>query len=161
MNTWIQILSVSAIIGTALVGGIFFAFSTFIMKALAKIAPAEGIRAMQSINIVVLNPLFLSFFFGTALITAGLAIFALIGTSGSGLPHWLFVGSINYIAGTFLVTAFGNVPLNNRLAAASPDDREGHALWRHYLDRWSLLNHVRTAAALLAAFCFIMGLIQN
>ncbi len=33
-----------------LVAGVFFAFSTFVMSGLARLPPADGIRAMQSIN---------------------------------------------------------------------------------------------------------------
>ena len=36
------------------------------MKALARVPSAEGIGAMQSINVVVLNPSFLGAFIGTA-----------------------------------------------------------------------------------------------
>ncbi len=53
------------------VGGIFFAFSSFVMKALAGVPSAEGIGAMQSINVVVLNPSFLGAFMGTAVVSLG------------------------------------------------------------------------------------------
>ncbi len=49
-----------------MVGGIFFAFSSFVMRALAKMPDAEGIAAMQSINVVVINPSFLGAFVGSA-----------------------------------------------------------------------------------------------
>ena len=55
-------------IGAALVAGIFYAFSTFVMQALGRLAPREGITAMQSINVVVINPLFFLAFFGTGLL---------------------------------------------------------------------------------------------
>ena len=35
-----------------LVAGIFFAFSTFIMRALGRLRPAEGVAAMQAINVI-------------------------------------------------------------------------------------------------------------
>jgi len=44
-----------AAIGSGVVGGVFFAFSNFVMAALAHLAPAEGIHAMQAINVTVLN----------------------------------------------------------------------------------------------------------
>jgi len=50
-------------LGAGLVAGIFFAFSAFIMSALGRLSPAGGISAMQSINVVVLNPLFFAVFF--------------------------------------------------------------------------------------------------
>ena len=55
MNQLISIVGTTALLGSALVGGIFFAFSSFVMKALARVPPAEGIAAMQSINCVFLG----------------------------------------------------------------------------------------------------------
>ncbi|MET0378686.1 MAG: hypothetical protein ABW049_06795, partial [Spongiibacteraceae bacterium] len=62
------ILVVIAALGCALVGGVFFAFSTFVMKALAQLPTVHSITAMQRINVVVLNPLFLGAFIGTTLL---------------------------------------------------------------------------------------------
>lgn len=53
-------------LGCGLVAGVFFAFSTFVMSALARLQPAQGIAAMQSINITAINPLFMMAIFGTA-----------------------------------------------------------------------------------------------
>ena len=53
-------------LGAGTIGGVFFGFSTFVMKALAQLSEAQGIAAMQRINVVVLNPLFLGVFVGTA-----------------------------------------------------------------------------------------------
>ena len=50
-----SILIVVSALGSGLVGGIFFAFSSFIMKAVARVPPAHGIAVMQSINVTVLN----------------------------------------------------------------------------------------------------------
>ena len=57
-------LVVAAVLGSGVVAGFFFAFSVCVM--LARLAPAEGIHAMQAINVVVLNPWFFTAFFGTA-----------------------------------------------------------------------------------------------
>ena len=56
------ILQFAAALGCALMAGLFFSFSVAVMGALARIQPPEGIRAMQSINRVILNPLFLGVF---------------------------------------------------------------------------------------------------
>jgi uncharacterized membrane protein len=69
-------------------------------------------------------------------------------------------GAVLYFVGTFLVTIFGNVPLNNKLAAVSATDPAAANLWEHYLNRWTKWNHVRTAAALLAVLLFSLGLMQ-
>ena len=160
MDQLMPVVGTMALLGSALVGGIFFAFSSFIMKALAGVPSAEGIGAMQSINVVVINPWFLGAFFGTAvlsLVAGGLAL------AGWGSPSAsLFLGgALFYLVGTILVTMLGNVPLNNQLAAVSATDPAARDVWEHYLGRWTMWNHVRTAAAMVAALLYTLGLMQN
>jgi len=147
---------VIATIGSALIGGVFFAFSSFIMPALARIPSAEGIAAMRSINVVVLNRSFLGVFVGTALLSLfviGLAV----ANRGTPPAMWYVGGALAYLVGTFLVTGLGNVPLNDRLAAAEAD---AGPVWEHYLSRWTRLNTIRTFAAVAAAVSFTIGLLH-
>lgn len=151
------ILTLLALLGCGLVAGIFFAFSTFIMKALGKIPAPQGIAAMQSINIVVINPWFLTAFFGTAVVCLALTLVAVLGytRSGTGL---LLAGSLFYLVGTILVTMACNVPRNNALATVEQESAEGAQLWEGYLQRWTFWNHVRTLASLVAAAMFALAL---
>jgi uncharacterized membrane protein len=126
------------------------------MAALGRIPPASGISAMQSINVVVLNPVFLGTFFGTAALSLVLAAAALMNWTEPG-AFYLLAGSLLYLAGSILVTMICNVPLNNRLAAVKPESAEGKAVWTHYLRVWTAWNHVRTAAPLAAMACFILA----
>ena len=160
MDQFIPVVGTMALLGCALVGGIFFAFSSFIMKALARVPSPEGIGAMQSINVVVLNPSFLSVFFGTAVLSLGAGGLSL---AGWGRPSASFFlgGAIFYLVGTFLVTVVGNVPLNDQLAAVSATDPGARDVWERYLGRWTMWNHVRTAAAMVAALLYSLGLTQN
>ena len=160
MDQLIPIVGTTALLGSALVGGIFFAFSSFIMKALANVPSAEGIGAMQSINVVVLNPSFLGVFMGTAALSLGAVGLALAGWGRPSAPFFL-AGALFYLVGTFLVTGLGNVPLNDQLAAVSTTDPGAGDVWQHYLDRWTMWNHVRTAAAMVAALLYTLGLMQN
>jgi uncharacterized membrane protein len=73
----IDVLTFAAAIGAGLVAGIFFAFSSFVMRALARIAPPQGIAAMQSINVAVINPVFMAAFLGTGALCAALAVLSL------------------------------------------------------------------------------------
>jgi uncharacterized membrane protein len=141
-------------IGAALVSGIFYAFSTFVMGALGRLEPRQGIAAMQSINIVVINPLFFLAFFGTGALCAATIIAALV--PGTGVPLAPAVaGGVLYLVGCLGVTIAGNVPLNDRLAEVQPDDAGAESLWHMYLVRWTRWNHVRTAAS-LAASAFLL-----
>lgn len=151
---------VIALLGSALIGGVFFAFSSFIMKALARVPSAEGIAAMQSINVVVLNPLFLGIFMGTTVISVLVAALAIKGWATPSAPYFL-AGALLYVVGTFLVTGLGNVPLNDQLAAVSATDPEATSIWENYIDRWTLLNTIRTGAAAAASLMFTFGIIQS
>ncbi len=71
MNSLFPLVGTTAALGSALVGGVFFAFSSFVMKALGRVPSSEGIAAMQSINVVVINPSFMGAFMGTALLSLG------------------------------------------------------------------------------------------
>jgi len=160
VNSLIPGVVTIALLGSALVGGIFFAFSSFVMKALARLPFAEGIAAMQSINVVVLNRSFLGAFIGTAVLSLGVGGFAV---AGWGRPPAAFFlgGATCYLLGTFLVTALGNVPLNDQLAAVSAADPAARGVWEHYLGHWTIWNHVRTAAAMAAAVLYTVGLMQH
>ncbi|UUZ79344.1 hypothetical protein LJK88_29775 [Paenibacillus sp. P26] len=64
------LFTLASALGSGLTAGLFFAFSAFVMNALSRIPPEQGIAAMQSINIAVLNPWFGVVFFGTTLTSA-------------------------------------------------------------------------------------------
>ena len=150
-------LTLLAALGSGLIAGVFFAFSSFVMRALGRIPPAEGIAAMQSINIVVINPVFLSVFMGTAVLSAIAIVFSWLRWDQPGAGY-LLAGALLYLIGTFLVTMAFNVPRNDALAAVAPASPEGARLWADYLSSWTAWNHVRTMAALAAAASFSLAL---
>jgi uncharacterized membrane protein len=150
-------MTLAAALGSGLIAGVFFAFSTFVMKALARLPALHGIAAMQSINVTVLNPWFMTAFLGTASLCVILLISSVLRwpEPGSGLG---VAGSLLYLIGSFLVTIVCNVPRNEALARVQPADADGTDRWAGYLAGWTAWNHVRTVAALAAAAAFIMGL---
>lgn len=153
-------LTFLAALGCGLIGGFFFAFSACVMGALARLPAAQGIAAMQSINIVVINRLFLGAFFGTAAACLLLAIAALFVWAVPGAIY-LLAGSVLYLVGAILVTIRFNVPLNDQLAAAQAESAEAASLWRRYLAVWTAWNHVRTVASLVAAALLIVALVHQ
>lgn len=149
MTMSFQLLVLLTAWGSAITGGIFYAFSSFVMAALARIPANAGISAMQSINITVINGTFFAVFFGTALLC--LAIIAL-GLMGFGsLSKWTMIGAGIYLIGTIGVTMILNVPLNDQLAVMDANAAASADVWIAYVRDWSLWNHVRTVAALVAA----------
>ncbi|HLG55394.1 MAG TPA: anthrone oxygenase family protein [Vicinamibacterales bacterium] len=143
----LDFVTLLAAIGAALIAGSFFAFSTFVMRALEALPPPHGIAAMQSINVVVINPWFMTAFLGTAVLCAGVGAAALARWHDPGAGY-LLAGAVLYVAGTFLVTMVFNVPRNDALAQVSPTSAEAARLWAAYLSAWTAWNHVRTVAAL-------------
>jgi len=152
-------LTMFAAIGSGLVAGIFFAFSAFVMKALERITPGSGIVAMQSINIAVINPLFLSVFLGTTTASVVLVLAAVWRWRAPG-TECMLLGGCFYLAGTFLVTLMFNVPRNEALALVDSSTPSADAAWREYAASWKRWNHVRTLAALAAAVYLTIALTQ-
>lgn len=157
MPEWIEILLlVSATTGAGLVGGIFFAFSNFVIPALAQQPDTNGARAMQSINVTVLNPLFFAVFFGTGIIALVVAVATPNAWSAPG-AFLSWIAAALYLFGTLGVTIVFNVPLNDRLASVAPESNLSQT-WNHYLRAWTWWNHVRTIAALMAAALFALAI---
>jgi uncharacterized membrane protein len=154
------VLTFASALGSGLIAGFFLAFSIVVMKSLAQQPPPQGIAAMQSINIVVLNPVFFTAFFGTAAACLVLTVSTFFSWQRPGSAY-LLVGSLLYLIGTILVTILFNVPRNNALAAVDPTSLEGANVWTTYLSSWTAWNHVRTIAALAAAASFTMALCQR
>jgi uncharacterized membrane protein len=156
-NGIVTALIVLAALGSGLIAGVFFAFSGFVMTALARLPAAQGIAAMNAINVAVINAAFLGVFFGTGALCLALAVAALAG-AGAGRAPWLLAGAAAYLVGSLGVTMTCNVPRNNALAALDPAGGDAAASWARYVADWSVWNHVRTGASLAAAALFTLAL---
>jgi uncharacterized membrane protein len=153
----LPVLTVLAIVGTGLVAGVFFAFSTSIMPALARLPKPAGALAMQQANRTILNPLFLAVFAGTVVVCLLVAVAALI--TGAGGVLWLVAGAVLFVVGSFILTMTINVPMNNRLDAADPDSAAGAEIWTGYLSRWTAWNHFRGVVSAVSTALLAIGLI--
>lgn len=147
----LYVATLAAAFGAALVGGVFLAFSDFVMRALGRIAPEAGVAAMNEINVTVLRSWFLRTFFLTALLSVALIGIALARWQMPG-SYFLLMGGALYLLGSVVVTMACNVPRNNALA------RKGGEVWSDYLLTWTRWNHVRTAASFAAAVLFALAL---
>ena len=145
-----------AVLGSGIAAGLFFIFSNTIMASFARLPAAQGIAAMQQINVTIINPLFMTVFMGMAVLSLALAAKAVFGWSEAGAA-WLLAGSVAYLLGCFLVTVIFNVPLNDAIAAVDPASAEGAAIWARYLKEWLPWNHVRTVACLVSLASFVMA----
>lgn len=156
----IFVLTFLATLGSGLIAGVFFVFSVAVMRALSLIPPGVGMWAMQSINIYILNPIFLGVFLGTGVICAALAIIGVVRWQPPG-STWLIAAGLIYIVGSIGVTMIFNVPMNNELMVADPMTPEGHKLWSQYLTNWTFWNHVRTVLSVVASGSFMMAMMYS
>ena len=143
-------LTLVTALGCGLSAGALFAFSSFVMAALARLPAAQGIAAMNSINVMAVTPVFMTALFGTAVACVAVAVWALADWNDSFSP-WLLAGGALYLAGTIGLTMTYHVPRNNALAAVEPTNQDAEAQWRRYVADWTRWNHVRVAAGLAAA----------
>ncbi|NTX29796.1 DUF1772 domain-containing protein [Burkholderia pyrrocinia] len=144
-------------IGCGLLAGVYFAFSTFVMTSLGRIAPQAGVAAMNAINVDIVRSPFMPLFLGTTLMALALVVIALFDRDQPGAMAAL-AGGVLYVFGMFAVTMAVNVPLNDALAAADPVTTHGTALWARYVHDWTMWNHVRTVASAAACVFFIAGI---
>jgi uncharacterized membrane protein len=151
-----SLLIFSAALGAGLNAGLFFIFSVCIMGALGRLPAEQGVAAMRSINVVILNPWFLLVFLGTAVLS--LALIASGVMIGGPARLYMIAGAVLFLAGTLLVTMVFNVPMNNALEALRPQSEEAAKLWAStYLVDWVRWNHVRTVSSIAALGCFVLA----
>jgi uncharacterized membrane protein len=137
-------LTLIAAIGAGLAGGVFFAFSTFVMSGLGRASDRAGLEAMQGINKAAPTPVFMTLLFGTAVVCVLLGISA-VRRLDEPVARWQLAGCALYLL-MIVVTAAYHVPHNDALALVDPDSAGAPATWRHYLSAWTAWNHVRTLA---------------
>jgi uncharacterized membrane protein len=158
MNALHLCLVIAAIVGCGLVSGLLFAFSVVIMRALMQLLPEMGMQAMQRINTVIINPMFLLAFLGTSVLCIAVAAIAVFGEPHLG-SRWLLAGAVAYLLGPVGITLVFNIPLNNQLASTPLN--EAQTEWPKYASAWLRWNHVRTALGALGMVFLCIGLAKS
>jgi uncharacterized membrane protein len=151
------VLIVTGVVGTGLVAGVFCAFSTFVMRGLAALPPAQGVAAMKSINVAALTPAFMLVFLGSAVLCAVIAVVTFVLWPDEGTVE-LLLGSGLYLFGSFGVTITANVPRNEALLKLDAGTSEAAAYWPAYVREWTAWNHVRTVASAAASVAYVLAL---
>jgi uncharacterized membrane protein len=151
-------LTLLTAVACAVVAGVFFAFSTFVMRALRRLPSAQAIAAMQAINAAAIPSVFYFTGFGTALGCVALAGWALVEWHEPFAPY-LLAGSALYLGGAMAVTVAFNLPRNDALATVDPEGTEAASRWSQYFPEWTFWNHVRGAGALAASAALVGALV--
>lgn len=148
---------------TALIAGLFYAWTCSVIPGLARLSNFEYIRAMQSFNAAIQNPLFFLSFMGTAFLLP-VCTYANFSASASHRFWFLLAATIIYLTGVMGVTMFGNVPLNESLAAfslASSTPEELSSQRSSFEGAWNSLNTIRTVASVTSVVLVILACISS
>ena len=156
IDGYLKTLTVIAAVGAGISGGVFFAFSTFVMKALGRLPAAQGLSAMNAINKAAPTPLFMLALFGTGAVSIAMSVAALRHLDQRWAAY-LLAGTALYLV-CLVLTAVYHVPRNNALALVNPTGPGAAAAWAQYLSSWTGWNHVRTVTALAGSTAFILAL---
>ena len=159
MRSLLDAATIATAVGCGVSGGVFFAFSTFVMPALGKLPAAQGIAAMQTINVEAINAPFMVVLFGSGIVGVGVAGVALARKEPGA--HWIVAAALMYLGGTLLVTMACNVPLNEALSGLRPEGAQSASVWAHYLTQWTAWNHVRTVAGALSATLLVVAVLAR
>ncbi len=150
MSRAVEVAALAGALGCGLVGGVSFAFSALVMPALDSLPAAQAIAAMQSINRLAVTPPFMLAFVGSALVCAGLAIWALM-SGVDGPAAWALAGSAIFLLGVIVVSFAVNIPLNDGLDGVDPQAADAAARWSDYHASWTAFNHVRATTGLVSS----------
>jgi uncharacterized membrane protein len=157
----ITILLIITATVTALIAGLFYAYSCSVVLGLGKLSDAEYLKSMQSINREILNPVFFLSFMGTAFL---LPISTFFYRGQNPVFLLLLLATLAYLIGVFAVTMFGNVPLNDQLAQFDIANSSAEAIKEmrsKFEDRWNFLNNIRTFFSVITIILTICACIWN
>ncbi len=134
-----------AILLTGLMAGIFFTWSNAVKPGIGKLSDIEYLRALQSMNRVILNNAFKIIFLGAIIAVALVPVFYF-----NLYPKnifWLFVFTlVIYWIGVFGVTVSGNIPLNEILDKTNLESitsEEIKTLRKSIEVKWNNFNLIR------------------
>jgi uncharacterized membrane protein len=148
----------------ALIAGLFYSYSCSVNPGLGRLTDMEYLRAMQSINRAILNPVFFASFVGTFLLLPVSTWLCWKQTGADTTFYLILAAAIIYILGVFGVTMGGNVPLNNMLDKADLTNAttEGLKTLRGSFEgRWNMLHTVRTVCNVVSLALFLAAFIKR
>ena len=148
-----------AILLTGLMAGIFFTWSNAVKPGIGKLSDIEYLRALQSMNRVILNNAFKIIFLGAIIAVALVPVFYF-----NLYPKnifWLFVFTlVIYWIGVFGVTVSGNIPLNEILDKTNLESitsEEIKTLRKSIEVKWNNFNLIRCISSAITFLILIVS----
>lgn len=156
MSDRLFLVTMVTALGSGLVAGVFYAFSSFVMKGLGDAPAPAGIAAMQALNVAAPSPAFMVGLVGTAALAVGLGGWSLLHLDepGAGLR---LAGCGLYLA-SILITGAYHIPRNDKLNTFDPATAEAARYWAQYLREWTAVNHLRMATSLAGCASLIWSI---
>jgi uncharacterized membrane protein len=155
-NRLIYGLTLYSTLGAGLMAGVYFAFSVAVMPALDRLPGSQAIAAMNHINKVIVNPVFMLAFLVATLTSAVVGVYAAVQLDGHERA-WLIAGAALFVVGSFLITIGYHVPKNDALGEIDPNAVDAARVWADYLREWLPMNHVRALTTLGSLASFVMA----
>jgi uncharacterized membrane protein len=129
----------AATVAAGLQAGTYYTWASGVMPGLARTDDRTFVSSMNHVNVAIVNPVFLLTFLGAPALAA-----AAVATSSPATRGWVIAG-LACAVGTVVVTAAGNIPLNDALAAGG-SRADFESAWVH----WNVVRTVTSTGALAA-----------
>ena len=148
----------TAVILTGLSAGLFYAWQVSVIPGTKKVLDMTYLETMQAINRAILNPAFYLIFFGSLIVLA----VSTVQQFNVGTRFWLLLGAtLSYLTGTFGVTLFGNVPLNDLLDAMDLTelvDSKAMEFRQFYEQKWNRFHLIRTFFSVVSFILSVLAI---
>ena len=147
----------SAAVACGLQAGTYYTWASGVMPGLARVDDRTFVHAMQEMNVAIVNPVFILTFLGAP----ALAAVAIASTDGPG-RKWAIAGAAFAVA-TVVITAAGNIPLNNAIDAAGPVHKIADlgAVREAFESSWVRLNVARAVTSTASLGCLVWAALRS
>ena len=115
MTLAFKLIWLATAFSSALITGLFYAYSCSVNIGLSRLTDTEYLRAMQSINRAILDPWFFASFIGTLILLPVCTWITYRSEASSITFYLLLAATLIYVIAAFGVTILRNVPLNDML----------------------------------------------
>jgi uncharacterized membrane protein len=155
------ILGLSTLL-TGLLAGVFFTWTNAITPGIGRLDDLSYLQAFQHMNRTILNPLFYTVIISPIFLSPLSAY--LYKSSNRLMIRLLIAASVIYFLGVFVVTMYGNIPLNIKLdnLQLSTISLENAKIFRdNYEVKWNNLHLIRTITSSTSFFLLILACLNN
>jgi uncharacterized membrane protein len=157
-----EVVLIAATMTMGLMAGAFSLYSHTLMPSLRRMDDGAFVATFQSIDRTIINPVFMTTFFG-ALVLTSLAALLFLGDDGKPALPWIAAALVLYLL-VFVITIAVHVPRNNEIKTAGDVSRmtDPHAVRERFDEaRWTGWNHVRALASTVAFGLLAWALVES